>query len=327
MPAWLRRSLERVARFALAAGVFALATSASADSFPSKPLKIVVPYPPGAITDALSRSLATELNKVLGQPVVVENKPGAGTLIGTQVAKGAPADGYTILFQLGTLVNNLYSYKQPGYELSDFTAISMLGQTSYALIVSTKYPFRSLQDLIKYGKERPGELNYSSTGAGAASVINSKLREASGLEWTEINYKGGAEATQAVMGGTVHFSLPTTAAPLIHVNPDKLRIVAVTSRKRLDFLPDVPTFTELGFPTLAEEAWFGLFIRSQTPQPVADKLKSAMAEVLKTPAMQEHLKTLRIAHYEGTLDEVPAKLQRELAEFIGQAKKLGFEPQ
>ena len=111
------------------------------------------------------------------------------------------------------------------------------------------------------------------------------------------------------------------------MNPEQLRIVAVTSRKRLDFLPDVPTFTELGFPTLVEEAWFGLFIRSQTPQPAAGKLKSAMAEVLASPAMQEQLKTLRISPYEGTLDEVTAKLQRELTEFTTQAKKLGFEPQ
>jgi tripartite-type tricarboxylate transporter receptor subunit TctC len=316
--------------FALLFGLLlAAAGPAHADeAYPARPLRIVVPYPPGAITDALCRIVATELGKVVGQTIIVENKPGGGTVIGTQAVKNSPADGYTVLLQLGALVSNVYSLKQPGYALEDFTPISMLGQSAYVLIISSKYPFQTLQELIAYGKAHPGELNYSLTGGGGAqAVIGSKMKRATGIEWTDINYKGGAEATQAVMSGNVHFSLPTQGAPLIHVNPDKLRLVAVTSEKRLEFLPEVPTFKELGYPSIVDQTWFGLFVRSQVPSPVIDRLKSAMAEVMKSETMQAHLKTLRISPYEGALEDVPAKMQRELAEFTEEAKKLGIEPQ
>jgi tripartite-type tricarboxylate transporter receptor subunit TctC len=129
------------------------------------------------------------------------------------------------------------------------------------------------------------------------------------------------------MSGDVDCSLPTQAAPLIYANPDKLSVLAVTSRKRVEFLPDVPTFTELGFPAIDAQTWFGLFVRSETPPAAIEKLKSALAEVLRTPAMQNQLRNLRISPYEGSLDDVPARLQKELADFGQEAKKLGIEPQ
>jgi tripartite-type tricarboxylate transporter receptor subunit TctC len=307
----------------------AVASPARADdAYPARPIRLVVPYPPGAITDALCRIVATELGKVIGQSVIVENKPGGGTVIGTQAVRNAPADGYSLLFQLGGLVSNVYALKQPGYALADFTPISMLGQSAYVMILSSKHQFNTLQDLIAYGKKHPGELNYSLTGAGGAqAVMGSKIKQATGIDWSDIVYKGGAEATQAVMSGDVHFSLPTQGAPLIHVNRDRLRFAAVTSEKRLEFLPEVPTFKELGYPSIVEQTWFGMFVRSQVSQPAIDKLKSAMAEVMSSPAMQQHLKDLRISPYEGALDDVPAKMQRELTEFTQEAKKLGIEPQ
>lgn len=315
--------------FALLLGLLLAAGPARADEqYPARPLRIVVPYPPGAITDALCRIIATELGKAIGQSVIVENRPGGGTVIGTQAVKNAPADGYTILFQLGGLVSNLYSLKQPGYALADFTPVSMLGQSAYVLILSAKHPFKTLPEMIAYGKAHPGTLNYSLTGAGGAqAVMGSRIKRATGLEWSDINYKGGAEATQAVMSGDVHFSLPTQGAPLIHVNRDKLHLAAVTSSKRLEFLPEVPTFKELGYPSIVDETWFGLFVRSQVPQPAIDKIKSAMAEVMKSSTMQQHLKDLRISPYEGKLEDAPAKMQRELEQFSEEAKKLGIEPQ
>ena len=213
-----------VCAFGLLLGAISVAgTAFAADAYPTRPLRIIVPFPPGAITDATERTLATELGKVVGQSVVVENKPGAGTLIGTQAAKAAPADGYTVLFQLSSLATNIYLLKQPGYALSDFKPVAMFGQSAFVLVASKK--FRStLQDLVAFGKAHPGELNCSGTGDGAATVIGSKLKQAAGIDWTLINYKGGAEAVQAVMAGDVHFSLPTQAAPLIYANPDKLNV-------------------------------------------------------------------------------------------------------
>lgn len=299
----------------------------AADAYPTRPLKIVVPFSPGAITDATSRILATELTKVIGQSVLVENRPGGGTVIGTQAVKNAPADGYTILFQLSSLATNVYLLKQPGYTLADFSAVAMLGQAGYVLVAGKKdSKFPTIQELIAFGKANPGALNASGTADGAATVIGSKLKRATGVDWALINYKGGAEAVQAVMSGDVHFSLPTQAAPLIYANPDRLRILAVTSKKRLDFLPDVPTFTELGYP-IDEQTWFGLFVRSDTPPDVLAKIRSSLAEVLNSATMKEQLRKLRISPYEGTLEGVPARLKQELEDFTQEARKLGIEPQ
>jgi tripartite-type tricarboxylate transporter receptor subunit TctC len=302
----------------------AAGTASAADAYPTRPLRIIVPFPPGAITDAMSRAIATELGKAIGQGVIVENKPGAGTLIGTQAVMAAPADGYTVLFQLSSLATNIHLLKQPGYLLSDFKPVAMLGQSAMVLVASKK--FSTLQDLVAFGKAHPGELNCSGTGDGAATVIGSKLKQAAGIDWALINYKGGAEAVQAVMAGDVHISLPTQAAPLIYANPDKLNVLAVTSRKRVEFLPDVPTFAELGYSAIDAGTWFGLFVRSDTPPASADKLRSALAEVLRLPSMQDQLRKLRVSPYDGSLDDVPARLQKELADFTQEAKKLGIEP-
>lgn len=302
------------------------ATLAAAQDFPSRPLRIIVPFPPGAITDTTSRMLATEIGKVIGQTVVVENKPGAGTLIGTQFTKSAPADGYTVLFQLNSLVTNTYLQKQPGYTLADFTPVAMLGESAYAIITSKR--FASLQDLVAFAKANPGQLNCSGTDDRATTVVFSKLKEVTGIDWTYVNYKGGAEAVQAVMAGDVHFSILTQSAPLIFANPDKLTVVATTASKRAEFLPDSPTLVELGYPTMDVPVWFGLFARSDTPPAVLAKLKSVMAEVLRSPATQEQLRKLKITLIDRRpLDDVPAALQRELVDFTAAAKKLGVEPQ
>lgn len=298
----------------------------AADAYPARPIKIVVPFSPGAITDATSRILAAELSKAIGQNVLVENRPGGGTVIGTQAVKNAPADGYTILFQLSSLATNVYLLKQPGYALADFSAVAMLGQAGYVLVAGQNSKFPTIRELIAFGKANPGALNASGTADGAATVIGSKLKRATGVDWALINYKGGAEAVQAVMAGDVHFSLPTQAAPLIYANPDRLRILAVTSKKRLGFLPDVPTFTELGYP-IDEQTWFGLFARSDTPPEVLARMRSSLAEVLNSATMKEQLRKLRISPYEGTLEGVPARLQQELADFTQEARKLGIEPQ
>jgi tripartite-type tricarboxylate transporter receptor subunit TctC len=308
------------------AGMLATTTASAQDAFPSRPIRIIVPFPPGAITDTTGRMIAAELGKVVGQTVVVENRGGGGTVVGTQAAKTAPADGYTILYQLNSLATNVYSLKQPGYALSDFKPVAMFGEAAFVVISSQQSPFKTLQEMIAWGKANPGKLNVSATGDGAQAVISNRLKQATGVDWAQINYRGGAESVQAVMTGDVHFSLPTQSAPLIHANPDKLKILAITSKKRLDTLPDVPTFAELGY-AIDEKTWFGLFVRSETPPAAYDKLKSALAEVFNAPSMKEQLSKLRVSPYEGTLEGVPPRLQQELDDFAKEAKKLGLEPQ
>ena len=186
--------MMRIPAFALvliAAG-FASTPAAAQDAYPSRTIRLIVPYPPGAVTDAMSRPVAAELGKVLGQTVIIENKPGAGTLVGTQALKQAPADGYTLIYQASSLVTNLYTMKQPGYTLADFTPVGMLGQGAFVLMTSMKHPFNTLQELVAYGKANPGKLNYSTTGprhAGLDRLVPARHRW---REWTGSRFRSRA---------------------------------------------------------------------------------------------------------------------------------------
>lgn len=306
---------------------FASTLASAQDTYPSRTIKLIVPYPPGAVTDAQSRPVALELAKLLGQSVVIENKPGAGTLVGTQAAKQAPADGYTLLYQATSLVTNLYAVKQPGYTLADFTPVVMLGQGAFVLMTSTKHPFNNLQELVAYGKAHPGKLNYSTTGPGSpASIVSYRLGQAANMDWVEIPFKGGAEATQAVMSGDSHAFAASQGAPLIHANPDKMRMAAISAEKRSAYLPNVPTFKELGYPVVYQ-SWSGLFVRSDTPAPIVAKLKTALAQVMASPEMQQAVKSLSIEPYSGKVEDLPKLMEKELADFTEDQKKQGILPQ
>lgn len=303
------------------------ATSWAQDPYPSRTIRLIVPYPPGAVTDAMSRPVALELGKVLGQSVVIENKPGAGTLVGTQAAKQAPADGYTLLYQSGTLVTNLYTMKQPGYTLADFTPVAMLGQGAFVLMTSMKHPFNTLQDLVAYGKANPGKLNYSTTGPGSpASIVSYRLGQAAGMNWVEIPFKGGADATQAVMSGDSHAFAASQGAPLIHANPDKMRMAAISAEQRSPLLPNVPTFKELGYPVVLE-SWSALFVRSDTPAPIVEKLKTTLAKIMASEEVKQTMKGIKVDPYPGKMEDLPAQMQKELVEFTEDQKKQGIQPQ
>ena len=317
----------RIPAFALALLAASVGPAPAQDNYPNRTLRLIVPYPPGAVTDAMSRPVAAELSKVLGQSVIIENKPGAGTLVGTQALKQAPADGYTLIYQASSLVTNLYTMKEPGYALADFTAVTMLGQGAFVLMTSMKHPFNTLQELVAYGKANPGKLNYSTTGPGTpASIVSFRLAKAAGMEWVEIPFKGGAEAAQAVMGGDTHAFAASQGAPLIHANPDKMRMAAISAEKRSQYLPNVPTFKELGYPVVYE-SWSALFVRSDTPAPIIARLKAALAQVMASPELQATLKNLRIEPSAGKLEDLPKAMEKELAEFSEDQKRQGILPQ
>lgn len=302
--------------------------SAQEAGFPSRPLKLVVPYPPGASTDLISRAIAEEAGKILGQSIVVENKPGGGTVVGTQAVRNSPADGYTVMFQAASLLSNTYTLKKPGYELSDFTPVVMLSDAAYVMLVPAALPVQNLREFIAYAKANPGKLNYGTLGRGTRTfILPYRLGLAAGLDWTEITFKGTAEAARSVMAGDIQTYFSTQAYASTQLGSDKLRLIAITSDERVDFLPNVPTFKELGYPTVTNQTWYALFIRSETPKPIVDKLKQAFAEAMKSNVMKEQLKLNGLSPYNGKLEDFPAKMQAELAEFISEAKQLGLEPQ
>ena len=311
----------------LLAACFSSAPAIAQDNYPNRTIRLIVPYPPGAVTDAMSRPVAAELSKVLGQTVVIENKPGAGTLVGTQALKQAPADGYTLIYQASSLATNLYTMKEPGYTLADFTAVTMLGQGAFVLMTSMKHPFNTLQELVAYGKANPGKLNYSTTGPGTpAAIVSYRLGKAAGMDWVEIPFKGGADAAQAVMTGDTHMFAASQGAPLIHANPDKMRMAAISAEKRSQYLPNVPTLKELGYPVVYE-SWSALFVRSDTPAPIIAKLKTALAQVMASPELQATLRNLSIEPPAGKLEDLPKTMEKELAEFSEEQKRQGILPQ
>lgn len=316
-----------------AAGALALlctlatpALAQDASQFPNKDLRLIVPYPPGASTDAISRAVADEAKKVLHQSVIVENRPGAGTAIGTRAAKGLPADGYTLMFQASGLISNLHTMKEPGYALKDFTPVTMLAKTAYTMLIPASIPAKNIKEFVAYAKANPGKMRYGTLGRGSRMhVMSDQLARDGGFEWTQVPYKGTAEAAQAVMQGDVQAYFSTQAFASQQSANDKLRIIGITSDERSAFLPDVPTFKESGFPNVADQTWYALFVRSETPQPIVDKLRTALAGVMKTDAIATQLKNNGLSPNNDKLADFPANAARESARLQEENKRLGIE--
>jgi tripartite-type tricarboxylate transporter receptor subunit TctC len=296
--------------------------------FPSRVIRIIVPYPPGAATDAISRAVAAEAGKALGTAIIIVNRPGGGTAIGTRVAKDAPADGYTLLFQSSVLASNLYALNQPGYSLSDFTAVAMLSNTSYVLLTPANLPVKDLTQFIAYAKANPGKVNYGSLGPTSRQrALAERLAKRAGFAWTEVPFKGTAESAQAVMGGEIQGYFSTQSFALTQAHSPALRMLGIASDQRSNFLPNVPTFKEQGYPELSEQSWYALFARSETPKPIIDKLKAVFAQVTHSPAIEAQLKNDGLSPYLGKIEDFPAQLAQESRQLGAEMKALGVTPQ
>lgn len=303
-------------------------TLASAQEYPTRPIRLIVPYTPGASTDAISRAFADEASKVIGQPIVVENRGGAGTAIGTQTAKQAPADGYTILFGSGTMVSTMHALKEPGYAMKDFTPITMLGDQFYVLMVPKALPITNAKEFAEYAKKNADKMNFGHLGTGSPShVLGDRFGTSAGFKWQEIAFRGGTPALAAVMANDVQGYFATQTFSTGYANSDKIRLLAIGADDRGEFLPDVPTFKELGFNGVVEQGWYALFVRSDVPKPIVEKLRKVSAEVMASAAMQRHLKTIGLSKYKGTIQSFEGSLDKEIKDKADDAKRLGIEPQ
>ncbi|WP_158215146.1 Bug family tripartite tricarboxylate transporter substrate binding protein [Candidimonas nitroreducens] len=265
----------------MAAGLHVTATAAAAaQAYPSHMIKFVVPFPPGGGTDTLARYAAQALEKELKQPVVVENKPGAGTVIGTSYVAHAPADGYTILVGSINTATNRYLYKKLPY---DPAAIMPLGGLAYSpsiIVTSEKKRFHDVKDLVAYSKAHPGKLNFASYGIGSSPHLGTELLiQATGLDATHVPYQGGGPAQASVLAGQTDFLMSSILPVLSLIKSGRLAGLGVAADKRLDALPQVPTLKEQGID-LATGTWFGFFINSNTPAPIVHKLDTALSAVM-----------------------------------------------
>lgn len=301
----------RTVAFGLITAFILSAGAAAAQDYPgSRPIRIIVPYGPGASTDLLARAAADVTAKKYGYTFVIESRPGAGTLLGTRAVKNADPDGYTILFQATNFLNNLHTLKEPGYRIEDFTVVGLLGQTSYVLIIPSVLPAKNLQEFVAYARSRNGTLNYASLGHGTRQQLLAEHLKVDGkFDWKEIPYKGGMEGVQAVVGGHVAGYFVTVSLAQAQSQSTAIREIGIASEERSPFVPDVPTFKEQGFAGIADKSWFVFFVRSDTPKHIIDKLRSVFADIVTTPEFADALRKIAIEPLTTTYDKFTDDMQ------------------
>jgi tripartite-type tricarboxylate transporter receptor subunit TctC len=294
-----RLSLDAVLkrRTVLAAAAAACALSlaplaAHAQAFPTKPITIVVPFSAGGTTDILARVIGQFMSKDLGQPVIVDNRAGAGGNIGAQNVARAPADGYTLLMgTVGTHAINQSLYKKMGFDpIKDFAPLSRVALVPNLLVANPAQPFKNVKELIAYAKANPGKVTFASSGSGTSIHLSGEMfQQMAGVEMQHIPYKGSAPAMTDLLGGQTAVMFDNMPSAIGHVKAGKLRPLAVTTPKRSPALPDVPTIAEAGVPGYAATSWFGLLAPANTPAPVVAKLNASILKALADPDVKKKM--------------------------------------
>jgi len=291
LPGIARRLFVALAAVAACAQLAAPLT-ASAQAFPSKPVKLVVPFPPGGSLDNAGRLLAQKLSEAWGQQVLVENKPGAGGNVGADAVAKSPADGYTVVMgALSTHAVNPSLYAKMPYDAArDFAPISLVAITPNVLIVNASTPIASLKELIAFAKANPGKVNFGSGSNGSAGHLAGELfKMDTGTDVAHIPYKGGAPALQALLAGDTQFMFDNLANAMAQVKGGKVRAIAVTTAQRSKLAPDLPTMAEAGMPGFDISTWFGLLAPAGTPPEVIAKWNADLVKVLNAPDVRERM--------------------------------------
>jgi tripartite-type tricarboxylate transporter receptor subunit TctC len=303
------------------------AGQALAQSYPVKAVRVIVPYPPGGGNDTLARLFAAKLSERTGQPFVVENRPGAGAMIGTEAAAKAPADGYTILLSsiaTHALSPNLYA-RVPYDPVKDFAPITLLGIAPTVLVVYGDLPAKSLADLVAAAKAKPGSLAYASGGNGTPPHINAEVfKSIAGVDLLHVAYKGGGPALADLMAGRVHVMLDTAASAMPHVRSGKLRALAISGARRSPEYPDLPTFAEAGLPHYDTNAWYSMHAPAGTPAEVIRRLNGELVAILKDPDILARFKQLSTEPVGNSPEEFAAFVRAELDKYARIIKAAGI---
>jgi tripartite-type tricarboxylate transporter receptor subunit TctC len=301
------------------------ASSAHAQEYPNRPIKVIVPFSPGGAVDGPTRAIAQELSKQLKQQVVIENKPGAGATIGTDLVAKSPADGYTLLLASQTNAISASLYKKLPYEPSDdFAAISLLGREPGVLVVHPSLPVKTVAELVAYAKQRPGQLNYASSGNGSGQhLFMAMFASMSDIQLTHLPYRGSAPATTDLLAGIVPMSMPGTAGMVRHIKAGSLRALAVSGVTRSPQLPDVPTLAESGLPDYSAYVWMGLFAPRATPPDIIERLVKEVKVALATPEVRSYFDTAGIEVVGSSPAEFAAYFREERDRWSRVIKEVG----
>jgi tripartite-type tricarboxylate transporter receptor subunit TctC len=279
----------------LAGATLALAWQASAHAqapYPDKPIRLVVPFPPGSGTDIVGRLLAQEVSNAWSQPVIVDNRPGASTIVGTEIVANSPPDGYTMVMASNNHAMNpsLFAKKLPFDPQKDFAAVAQVAILPFILVVNPELPVENFAELLALARRKPHEITYASTGNGTPPhVAGEMLKRAANVDLIHIPYKGSAAAVADVVSGQVSMMFINVPSAMSLVRAGKLRALAVGTSRRIDMMPELPTISELGFPGFDVSLWMGLLVPARTPADIVDKLAQETARILNEPTMRAKL--------------------------------------
>ncbi len=292
----------------------------------ARPVKIVVPFPPGGSADTSSRILAEHMAKRLGQPVIIENRPGGGTIIGTQLVQRSAPDGTSLLVVFPSFVVNTLLRSDPPYHLKDFRAVGQTISLPMVFAVNPSVPAKTLKELIELARAKPGSIAYGTPGpASTHRIIAEMFRLAAGIELTHVAFQGGAPAVTATIGGHTPMVVVNVNEVAQHVKAGKLRALVVTTRERAPSLPDVPTYAESGFAQLEASNWSGMVVPAATPAPVVAQLNAALVAALGEPDLLEKFKAQELIAVPGAAAEFDAFLQAEAARYGKVIREAGIK--
>ncbi len=308
------------------AGSALLPTLAAAQAWPTKPVRMIIPYPAGGATDILGRLVSQKLSPMIGQPVVVENRAGASGNVGFDyVAKSAP-DGYTLLTGTANMtIAPAFSSKLPFNVLTDFAPISQIVSSQNFLVVRPTLPANNVRDLIAYAKAHPGKLTYGSSGVGTPLLCIEMLKSIAGIDIVQIPYKGDAPALTDLMGGQIDMYCSSIPGEIGFVKSGKLRGMGVTSRKRAASMPDMPTIEEAGVGGYELSSWYGILAPAGTPRPIVDQLNAAIVKIVAMPDVQKVMIDGGSDPQSSTPDEFMARVRADVAKFGAVVKAAGIK--
>ena len=295
----------------------------SAEWAPKRPVRLIVPFPPGGAVDSVARILVLGLPERLGQPVVVDNRGGANAIIGSEIVAKAVPDGHTLLIvPSGHAITPTVTKKLPYDSVRDFASIGLVGNGAYVLVVAPSFPAKTVSDFISVVKSRPGQLNYASTGHGNATHLAGELfKVLAGIDLVNVNYKGGGPALVDVMGGHVAAFFSGVSSGSAHIRAGKLRALGVTTVRRSAALPDVPTIAEAGLPGYEVDGWYGLLAPAKTPEAVIARFNRDLSQLLSTAEMKERLLAVGIEASASTPVEFRDRIVRDMKRWSEVVKK------
>jgi tripartite-type tricarboxylate transporter receptor subunit TctC len=322
------RTIRFIGNLVLALSVIGIADPARAQDYPVKPIRLVVPNPPGGGNDVIARLFAQKLGEAWGQQVVVENRGGAGTTIGTAFVARAAPDGYTLILSLVSshaVSPNLY--RDPGYDpISDFTPITVLAISPMVLVVTPSLPVKSMRELIALAKKKPGTITYASGGNGSPMHMSAEIfKRMAGIDLVHIPYKGGGPAQVGIAIGEAYMGISTTGSTLPMVQARRIRALAVSRATRLSDYPDIPTFTEAGLPGYDTNTWYSMHAPAGTPDAIADKLNRELVRILGLPDIKERLRQLSSEGVGYTRQQTAAFVQNEYAKYAKVIRDAGIK--